>query len=255
MPKGPFVIGFLRSYAECLSLDADEVIAFFQARHGKPAQSPPLQPRQQPSPSRPPLLPSLSWPRGGILGAGLVILLVGLFFVLRSGPSQQQAAQDRLPNNQTGHEPPAARQAIPVSAATPPVSTHSEATAPQVTGPRPPLLRMRLIRLLRRLKQLRSQRTPPKPTRFHPTRQAANPPREQPLNLLPWCFAYKLWKETWIRLDIDEETRQEALIKAGESIEWKANEQFSLTLGNVKGARVLLNEQELDLPATRSNVL
>jgi hypothetical protein len=58
-----------------------------------------------------------------------------------------------------------------------------------------------------------------------------------------------------MRLDIDDDSRQEALIKAGESIEWKANEQFSLTIGNVKGARVLLNDQELDLPVTRSNVL
>jgi hypothetical protein len=58
-----------------------------------------------------------------------------------------------------------------------------------------------------------------------------------------------------MRLEIDDEARQEVLIKAGQSIEWEANKQFSLTIGNVKGARVLLNDQELDLPTTRSNVL
>ncbi len=254
LPKGPFVIGFLRSYAECLSLDADEVIAFFQARHGKPVQSPPLQPRQQPSPSRPLLLPSLSWPRGGILGAGLVILLVGLFFVLRSGPSQQQAAQDRLPNNQTGHEPPAARQAIPVSAATPPVSTHSEATAPQVTTP-PPLAPDASDQTSTPTETAQVTANTPQTDAVSSDSSGSESSEGAALKPTPLVLRVQALEETWMRLDIDEETRQEALIKAGESIEWKANEQFSLTLGNVKGARVLLNEQELDLPATRSNVL
>jgi hypothetical protein len=78
---------------------------------------------------------------------------------------------------------------------------------------------------------------------------------ESTLEPVPLVLRVQALEETWMRLDIDDDSRQEALIKAGDSIEWKANEQFSLTIGNVKGARVLLNDQELDLPATRSNVL
>ncbi len=58
-----------------------------------------------------------------------------------------------------------------------------------------------------------------------------------------------------MRLDIDEDTRREAMIKAGQSQSWESKEQFSLTIGNVQGVRVFLNNQELDLPETRSNVL
>jgi len=228
LPKGPFIIGFLRSYAQCLSLDADEVVTFFQTHHSKQTPSLPAQQRQRPSP-----MPRVSWQRGVILSVGLAALGLVLFFILRSGPSEQ-ALHDR-PADTAADKPPAPRQAIAAPAAVTPSPTLS-----------PPSTSMETDSITTAAPQENAG-----PTNVPGLALS----EESTLEPVPLVLRVQALEETWMRLDIDDDSRQEALIKAGESIEWKANEQFSLTLGNVRGARVLLNNQELDLPATRSNVL
>ncbi|WP_179137965.1 helix-turn-helix domain-containing protein [Candidatus Entotheonella palauensis] len=247
LPKGPFVIGFLRSYAECLSLDADEVVAFFQAHHSrqKPMPSPPAQPRQRPALKLPFSIPRVSWQRGVIFSAGLAISLGVLFLVLRSGPSEQQLAP--APSADTVADVrPAARQVISASASPAPALPSPVPLAPSIpdlSSPEP------------------SPATDPIAAEA-PQTDAAPPDTPDPalserptLDSPPLVLRVQALEETWMRLDIDDGNRQEALIKAGQSREWTASSQFSLTIGNVKGARVSLNDQELDLPSTRSNVL
>lgn len=228
LPKGPFIIGFLRSYAQCLSLDADEVVTFFQTHHGK--QTPSLLAQQG---QRPSLTPRVSWQRGVILSVGLAALVLVLFFVLRSGPSKQ-ALRDR-PADTVADKPPTPLQAIAAPAAVTPSPTLSPPDTSVGTDP---------ITTAAPQENAEPPNVPDLVLSEAPTLEPA-----------PLVLRVQALEETWMRLDIDDDSRQEALIKAGESIEWKANEQFSLTIGNVKGARVLLNDQELDLPATRSNVL
>jgi cytoskeleton protein RodZ len=248
LPKGPFVVGFLRSYAQCLSLDADEVVAFFQAHHHKRTPGLPVSPRQRSAQQCPAPTSRASWLRGAILSIGLAVLVVALLWLLRSGPSEPQATPQRPASTATG-EPSATRQAASVPSAFPPppppqetttshmattpshsVSSTAIATAPTTTAPQ------------------QAEAVPPDT----PTRALSEEPV---LALPPLVLRVQALEETWMRVDIDDETRREALIQTGENIEWKANKQFSLTLGNLKGVRVLLNDRELDLPATRSNVL
>ena len=241
LPKGPFVIGFLRSYAQCLSLDADEVIAFFQTHYGKRRQI--LSAQQRPSPISP-----MSWQRGLILSMGLLALVWVLFFVLRSGPARQQAVDDHSAHT-TADKQPDTRQVMTAPAMTTPSSAPPEATASNAAT-------------------LPTRSLPPPSHEIEPLaidafQPEAAPPdvpiralsEGAPLNPAPLVLRVQALEETWMRLDIDGETRQEALIKADQRIEWKANEQFLVTIGNVKGVRVFLNDQELDLPKTRSNVL
>lgn len=243
LPKGPFVIGFLRSYAQCLSLDADEVVAFFQANHGKRRQSLPVQQRQRPAP-----LSRASWQRGVMLSAGLAALVLVFLFVLRSGPSEPPTTHGR-PAGTTGGAKPTTRQAASVPAAFPQLPAPQQATASNVAPPSPLSSPLTSI-------GTDPSATEPRPADAVPPDASGRALSEgSTLKPAPLVLRVEALEETWMRLDIDDETRQEALIKAGQSIEWKANAQFSLTIGNVKGARVLLNDQELDLPATRSNVL
>jgi len=248
LPKGPFVIGFLRSYAQCLSLDADEVVAFFQAHHNKRMQGPPVSQRQRSAQQRPSSTSRASWQRGIILSAGLAVLVFVLVWVLQSIPLGPQTTQER-PSSIAADEPPAARQAVSTSVTVSSPPTPQEATASHAVTT-PPLS-----------SPSTSIGTPPIATELRQV-DAVLPDVSEPAwseeptpEHAPLVLRVQALEETWMRLDIDDETRQEALIKAGQSIEWKANKQFALTIGNVQGARVSLNDHELDLPATRSNVL
>lgn len=46
---------------------------------------------------------------------------------------------------------------------------------------------------------------------------------------------------TWVVVQIDGGSPHEALLRAGERVSWKGNEQFTLTLGNAGGVKVELN--------------
>ncbi|ETW93445.1 MAG: hypothetical protein ETSY1_39180, partial [Candidatus Entotheonella factor] len=251
LPKGPFVIGFLRSYAQCLSLDADEIVAFFQAHHRqqKPMSSPPMQEPERSAPLRSFPMPRVSWQHGAILSVGLVALIGIFFWVLRSGPSTPNITPDRRADTLAASQP-AARPVISAAAVSPSPAPPSPAfSAPASPEPSSPSL----------ANLGSSPETAPTPadspqTDAAPSEAPAPAVSEEPAQApAPLVLRVQALEETWMRLDIDDGDRQEALIQAGQSREWKANSQFSLTIGNVKGARVLLNDQELDLPAPRSN--
>jgi cytoskeleton protein RodZ len=249
LPKGPFVIGFLRSYAECLSLDADEVVAFFQAHYSRRMQGPPVTQQQRASPQRPVSASRASWQRRLLLSVvGLAVLVFVLAWFLQKGPWEQHVLRERLASTAVD-KPPAVRQTVSAPVGFPSPSMSQETIVSHTTTA-PPLI-----------PPATSIGTEPLATA---SRQSEAVPPDTPGQTLserstlehpPLVLRVQAQEETWMRLEIDDEARQEVLIKAGQSIEWKANKQFSLTIGNVKGARVLLNDQELDLPATRSNVL
>jgi cytoskeleton protein RodZ len=248
LPKGPFVVGFLRSYAQCLSLDADEVVAFFQAHHHKRTQGLPVSPRQRSAQQDPAPTSHASWLRGAILSVGLAVLVVALLWLLRSGPSGQQVTPERPASTAVG-EPFATRQAASTPLAFPPPLTPEETTTSHVaTTPSRSAPSTAMATAPTTTAPQQADEVPPDT----PTRTLSEEPA---LALPPLVLRVQALEETWMRVDIDDESRREALIQAGENIEWKANKQFSLTLGNLKGVRVLLNDRELDLPATRSNVL
>ena len=230
LPKGPFVIGFLRSYAQCLALDADEVIAFFQASQGRRTPRPRAAVARQPAAE-----PGPSWRRSAILGAGCIALLAIGFLVLRGGPAIERAAP-AAPSATAATEPIANQRADLALAAAPPTQ---EASAPETPPPPPPV----------------AKSAEPPPVVASSGVETAPPETLAPLTPGPLVLRVEALEETWLRVEIDEESREETLIQAGQSVEWEANSQFSLTLGNVQGARVALNDQKLDLPKTRSNVL
>jgi hypothetical protein len=60
--------------------------------------------------------------------------------------------------------------------------------------------------------------------------------------------------DTWLRVEIDGDKRLTLLLTAGKSVQWEASERFRLTIGNVRGTRLVLNGQEIPLQAGRGNV-
>jgi hypothetical protein len=62
-------------------------------------------------------------------------------------------------------------------------------------------------------------------------------------------------EDTWLRVEIDGNARHALLLVAGKDIHWEATKRFVLTVGNVEGTRLLLNDRSIPLPPTRSNVV
>jgi hypothetical protein len=49
---------------------------------------------------------------------------------------------------------------------------------------------------------------------------------------------------TWVVVQIDNGSPEEALMRPGERVQWKSSDRFTLTLGNAGGVRVELNGKE-----------
>lgn len=62
--------------------------------------------------------------------------------------------------------------------------------------------------------------------------------------------------ETWVELTIDDgESEDRVKLDPGTTKTWIAREKFVLTLGNIKGTRIALNDRVLSLPFNSGNVL
>jgi cytoskeletal protein RodZ len=241
LPAPPFVVGFLRAYAQCLCLDADEIVAVYQKYYRV---------QEKPERSQLPLTPAMRQrTRVGVISAGAGVLILGLIAVLllrdmragsqpRRSPSTPSATRDQdaatgtsvstpMPSAPVAPrvdakipEPAQATLAIPLAA--PPVAA--------TLSPNPP-----------------SQAAARVPETPEPTTSEASP---QPLILQADAV-----KDTWLRVVIDDNERYALLLKAGKSVRWQAGERFVLTVGNVQGTRLLLNGQEVALPSAQSNVV
>ena len=49
---------------------------------------------------------------------------------------------------------------------------------------------------------------------------------------------------TWVLVKVDSGPEQEVMLKPGDRVRWKAIDQFTLTLGNAGGVRIVLNGKE-----------
>jgi len=62
-------------------------------------------------------------------------------------------------------------------------------------------------------------------------------------------------EDAWIALEIDGVEKKEALLQMGETTRWKAKEKFVVTLGNAAGTHLKLNEKDITMPETSSNII
>lgn len=95
-----------------------------------------------------------------------------------------------------------------------------------------------------------------------PERQAAPQEQQAPAapapaasRELPLTLKIYATEDTWLRIVVDSNNTEELLLLAGNEKDWKASEQFALTVGNVAGTQISLNGAEVALPKKVSNVL
>ncbi len=260
LPPSPFVVGFLRAYAQYLSLDVASIITAYRA-----AQSPVS---ADPAPALVALPTSRSSAARTRLGVlGITAVLVVFVFVLaqpwRHHVSEQSfdivsGERERLP----GHGDTALP--LPPPAPTPVGASADKVAASPVPSlrPVPPVAEEPKVAVGEKRATTKAEvpspviPTPTSPfapdTVPAPTASTTSPPLTHSERLI---LRAEATSETWLRVKIDGEKSQELLLGTGKSISWEASERFLLTVGNVRGTRLTLNGQEVKLAASRNNVI
>jgi cytoskeleton protein RodZ len=243
LPAPPFVVGFLRAYAQCLCLDANEIVAVYHQYYRV---------RDRPESSQLlPTPPMRQTTRVGVIGAGAVVVLLGLTAVLmlremrvgsqpRRSPSTPLATRDQIAATGTSVSTPvpSAPVASGVDVKVPvPEPAQASLAVPLASPPAATPLSPRPL-------PQAAARVPEAPL---PTTSEASSP--------PLVLQADAVEDTWLRVVIDDKERYALLLKAGKSIRWQAGERFVLTVGNAQGTRLLLNGQEVALPSAQSNVV
>ncbi len=247
LPAPPFVVGFLRAYAQYVALDPETVLTAYRSLH-RAAAPPEVAPRPVPAPTPPPH-------RRQIIRLGVFLAVLGLMTGLvlhawrREQPTRSPVASfPAVLPGQADKTPDAAR---PVATVVPQPEPAGAASVVLPTSPAPAI------------------RTEPSPGLTAPgTSGAAAPPAtvmasgsvprqegggsESPGVLVLQATAVA---DTWLRVEIDGDKRRTLLLASGKSVQWEASERFRLTVGNVHGIRLALNGQAIPLQSGRTNVM
>lgn len=241
LPDQVFARGFVRSYARSLGLDEEDAIHRFIQSAGafyeKQGERERLKIRQAEEERK-----RQANRKAVAIAIGVAVLTLIFLLsreqssILRRGASEpiatKRAAQQRMeaaePAARQQLEPPAqspkpseASEAMPAPAAD---ASRSEAASASVTGTKPE----------------------PEPV------STASPGSDGPLGGIsldgpgtpadsPLVLDLEATELSWVVVQVDNGSPQEALLRPGEKAHWKGQEQFILTLGNAGGVKAELN--------------
>jgi cytoskeletal protein RodZ len=243
LPAPPFIVGFLRAYAQYVDLDSEMVLTAYRSLHRAPAP-PEAAPRSVPTPTPSPQ-------RGQLIRLGVFLAVFGLvtglvIHGLRRGQPPRSPVES-FPAVLPGHadQTPEAPRSV-----TPGVPLPESSGAGVVGGTTPaPAARGEQGPGLTALDASDAASLPATAPGTAP-RQAGGG-SESPGTLVLQATAVA---DTWLRVEIDGDKRRTLLLASGKSVQWEASERFRLTVGNVRGTRLALNGQEISLQSGRSNV-
>jgi len=246
LPAPPFVVGFLRAYAQYIALDPEMVLTAYRSLHRAPAP-PEVAPRPVPT--------STPSPQGGqLIRLGVFLAVFGLItglvlHELRRGQPTRSAVTSFpavLPG-QAEKTPDAPGPVTPVVSRPEPSGAASVVLPPSPTpaarGEQGPDLTT-------------SGASEAAPLPALATLAGTAPRKEGGGSESPGALVLQVTAvaDTWLRVEIDGDKRHTLRLASGKSVQWEASERFRLTVGNVRGIQLALNGQEIPLQAGRSNV-
>jgi cytoskeletal protein RodZ len=226
------VKGFLLAYAKYLRLDPNEVLLRYErVLKGEPVTPPPTEPpkpkekippTEPPKPKQeiPPTQPSKpkqkvlwntkqTWVVGGVVVASLVVFY--LFFPYPSKLPIKPIPEKPFP------EKPIIEEKLPITPSPPVV-----ATTP-VPGEKPVV----------------EEKQPLAPSL--PVPATTSVPEKKTFSL-----QLKAVEETWVSLQVDDQSEKEMTFKAGEGISVQASNRIRIIIGNAGGLDLILNGKPLD---------
>jgi cytoskeletal protein RodZ len=244
LPPATYVKGFLLAYAKYLRLDPNEVLLRYErVLKGEPVTPPPTEPQKtkekippteppkpkekipptgppKPKQEIPPTQPSKpkqkvlwntkqTWVVGGVVVASLVVFY--LFFPYPSKLPVKPIPEKPFP------EKPIIEEKLPITPSPPVV-----ATAP-VLGEKPVV----------------EEKQPLAPSL--PVPATTSVPEKKTFSL-----QLKAVEETWVSLQVDDQSEKEMTFKAGEGISVQASNRIRIIIGNAGGLDLILNGKPLD---------
>jgi cytoskeletal protein RodZ len=232
LPDQVFAKGFVRSYARSLGLDEEEAMRRFEESAGtfydKQAEREQLKLQQAEEERR-------RRTNRKVVAAAIGVALLGLILlVTREQPS---VAPDR---SSSEVQQPATKMSPPLSETTEGAATgdtrersegnsgpeSSEAVLPPpISIPPAPLS---------------AERTDPLAPSV-PSDPLSNVLPEGLSSEAPLVLDLEALELTWVVVQVDSGSPQEALLRPGERVRWKGTDRFTLTVGNAGGVRVELN--------------
>lgn len=248
LPPAPFVVGFLRAYAQCLNLHPEAIIAVYHQLYGASER---LHGHQLPVAYQVERSRAIGWKGIGVIVAVMVLLAGFTWRVLRLDPeprsgsiSSRLAAEHMLEKAKT-----TAPAAVVVSSDTRPrqpserVSTLPQASPVPPTEPPRPMAGTTV-----------SDGLGAAPSAVVLPVRASEPPSAlAPSETL--VLQATAVEDTWLRVDIDGRDRHALLLTAGKSVQWQATDRFVLKIGNARGIRLMVNGRDVSLPPTPDNMV
>lgn len=276
LPAPVFVTGFLRSYATHLGLDADSLVADYEAVK-KPAK------HFQPLASEESKLPLISKEEmnrnfplvGAVVGILLVVALLAVF-VMRSSPPQApvappQAAEEDLlaqpvepppppplmvEEQPVVEVPPSAHEAAAVKTPAPAIPVEKPAEKPAAAKPAE-----------KPMEKPAEKTATPKPVE-KPVEKPAEKPIDKPVekpkaestedSAKKGAYKYNLAltatdQDVWVYVLIDDADVRDMYVRSGQTVFLRGNRSFVLTTGNSYYLKVKVNGVASDIPLASSN--
>jgi cytoskeleton protein RodZ len=245
LPPAPFVVGFLRAYAQCLSLEPEEIIATYHTRHNSseaPEGPTPLVAYQVGCPTR-----SRAVGVSLCVVAGAIVVGLAWQFLIRQTPKGTARPVPSVVRESTPGRTDTIAEPPPVASRVAPARP-VESVLPASQAPAAAVSEVKQ-------EQRAGTSTSPVPAAPESPQSVAveRPPAESLLH--PLTLQAVALGDTWLRIEIDGGKRQDVLLASGKTVLWEARDRFVMTIGNVRNIRLMLNGKELSLPSARHNVV
>ena len=232
LPAAPFVVGFLRAYAQYCAIDPEEVLTTYRSLHRAPEPPDALR--------RPVSVPTPSPQRVHLTRLGVFLAVFGLLTGL---------VVHELRRGQQARYPVTSFPAVLPGVAE---DTTSPSTPAASVVPRPEPAAAPLAGGQTTLGTSEAAALPQASPTPVTAPAGAGGSAESPGMLVLQARAVA---DTWLRIEIDGDKRHDLLLTSGKSMQWEAHERFRLTVGNVRGTRLALNGQDIPLQSGRGNVM
>jgi len=234
LPDQVFAKGFVRSYARSLGLDEEDAMRRFEGSAGafyeKQAEREVLRLKQAEDDRR-------KKTNRKVVLAAIAVALLGLILLM-----SREHTTVVPPRPASDMEPPPIKSSGEKTSSSPMDKTDSVVqdlekerlagvpTAASVTLPPPSISTVAVVPTVRE-------------EVVSPTSVRTDPVLGTPLDG-SLALAIEALELTWVVVQVDNGSPEEALMRPGERVQWKASDRFTLTLGNAGGVRVELNGKE-----------
>jgi cytoskeleton protein RodZ len=244
IPNVVFAKGFIRSYARCLALEENEVLArfdhlaasFYHQKAEEIRSDQQKQDQEKESANRKQRL--MQW------GAGLTVLVIaaGLFMLNAFEHRKRQLPAGSEAPVQKSEDSGSSNEVLTLN-----LPKGQNATSPSTTSPESqpkPILSVSPPAVTAQSPVPSNQEAVASEKELSPLLPSR--PSQEPALPEPLTLRIEAIERSWVLVKIDNDVTKEVLLNPGEKVDWTAQKQFRLDLGNAGGVKIYFNGQPLD---------